>query len=86
MVEEYPEVGIQLEAVTRRLGIDSERLSGSIMLDALRLTCIECNARKQCAEWLRTAPREDDRAFCANAQLLDWLGGNRSFAFAATWW
>jgi len=85
MAEEYPEAEAQLEAVQRRLGISGDRLSGSIVLSGMLLACIECGARKRCADWLQTAENEGDRAFCANAELLDWLRGNRSSAFAATW-
>jgi hypothetical protein len=63
-----------LGAVLARQGIDWGRLAAAGTVNDFALAvrhCIDCRAKAQCGEWLRSGRREGYETFCANAAFIE---------------
>lgn len=68
----YPEAGWLLPAVTKRLGLDINRLDPSAR-NELGRTCATCRSHRRCRRWLATTniASMEYRTFCPNVELFD---------------
>ena len=72
IIESHPETGRLMLAMTRRLGVDADKLDPKSRYQVGR-SCAVCNEHGRCRHWLKTASPESTeyREFCPNAAVFD---------------
>lgn len=72
IVQNHPETGRLMLAMTERLGVDADKLDPRSR-HTLGRSCATCQTHRICRHWLATATKgsTEYRDFCPNAELFD---------------